>query len=114
MPGMGAPAGAPAGFPALAVILALFLLGSVMWTTDQLAALARSRPARQPRADLRSSANWSPSHLLITRPAPPARHNPLGPRSWTRRQAATDGPKLAACGKIAMSIAMGYMLILML
>jgi hypothetical protein len=79
MPGMGAPAGAPAGFPALAVILALFLLGSVMWTTDQLAALARSRPARQPRADLRSSANWSPSHLLITRPAPPARHNPLGP-----------------------------------
>ena len=50
MPGMGAPAGAPAGFPALAVILALFLLGSVMWTTDQLAALARSRPARQPRA----------------------------------------------------------------
>jgi len=41
MPGMGTPAGAPAGFPALAVILALFLLGSVMWTTDQLAALAR-------------------------------------------------------------------------
>ena len=41
MAGMGAPAGAPAGFPALAVILALFLLGSVMWTTDQLAALAR-------------------------------------------------------------------------
>jgi len=41
MPGMGTPAGTPAGFPALAVILALFLLGSVMWTTDQLAALAR-------------------------------------------------------------------------
>jgi hypothetical protein len=37
-----------------------------------------------------------------------------GTRSWTRRQTATDGPKLAACGKIAMSIAMGYMLILML
>jgi hypothetical protein len=38
---MGTPAGAPAGFPALAVILALFLLGSVVWTTDQLAAPAR-------------------------------------------------------------------------
>ena len=35
MPGMGASAG-PAGFPALAVVLALFMLGYIVWTTDRL------------------------------------------------------------------------------
>ena len=43
MPGMGASPGSPAGFPALAVVLALFMLGYIMWTTDQLASLARAR-----------------------------------------------------------------------
>ena len=40
MPGMGTSPGSPVGFPALAVVLALFMLGYVMWTTDQLASLA--------------------------------------------------------------------------
>ena len=117
MPGMGAPAGAPAGFPALAVIVALFLLGHVVWTTDQLAALARvttspAAPAWPPqqRELVTVPAADHPARLPVL-PAPP---NPLGPRSWPRRQTATDGPKLAACGKITMSIAMGYMVILML
>jgi hypothetical protein len=43
MPGMSR-AGAPAN-PALAFVLALFMLGYVLWTTDQLATLRRVRVA---------------------------------------------------------------------
>jgi len=82
MPGMGTPAGAPAGFPALAVILALFLLGSVMWTTDQLAALARSRPARQP-------PGRSPQQRELAT-VPPADH----PASTTSAAQSTGTPQL--------------------
>ena len=53
MPGMGTSPGTSAAFPALAVVLALFMLGYVMWATDQLASLARAKitttiPARIP------------------------------------------------------------------
>jgi hypothetical protein len=34
MPGMGAASSSQQGFPALAVILALFMLGYIVWTTD--------------------------------------------------------------------------------
>ncbi len=47
MPGMGTSPSAAEGFPALAVVLALFMLGYVMWTTDQLASLARARTSTQ-------------------------------------------------------------------
>jgi hypothetical protein len=82
MPGMGTPAGAPAGFPALAVILALFLLGSVMWTTDELAALARvttspAAPGRSPQ-----------QRELAT--VPPADH----PASTTSTAQSTGTPQL--------------------
>ena len=43
MAGMGASAGPAGSFPALAVVLALFMLGYIVWTTDRLAALARAR-----------------------------------------------------------------------
>ena len=43
MPGMGTSPGTSAAFPALAVVLALFMLGYVMWATDQLASLARAK-----------------------------------------------------------------------
>jgi hypothetical protein len=97
------------GFPALAIILALFMLGYIVWTTDRLT----SRTAREvtaavprgtgdhrspvpagagPRTQDTASAPW-PRHL-VDRPA--------------------LAPKLAACAKIAMSITMGYMLISMM
>jgi hypothetical protein len=97
------------GFPALAIILALFMLGYIVWTTDRLT----SRTAREvtaavprgtgdhrspvpagagPRTQDTASAPW-PRHL-VDRPA--------------------LAPKLAACAKIAMSITMGYMLISMI
>ena len=41
MPGMGA--GPAPGFPALAVVLALFMIGYIIWTTDRLATLARAK-----------------------------------------------------------------------
>jgi hypothetical protein len=77
MPGMSGPAGA--GNPALALVLALFMVGYILWTTDQLASLSRARAARAGSASRRSLA-----------------------------------PRFAACYKIAMSVAMGYMLVTMI
>src|SRR5260221_11555497 len=42
MPGMSLP-GAVTGNPLFALILALFMLGSIVWTTDRLASLSRAR-----------------------------------------------------------------------
>jgi hypothetical protein len=116
MPGMGTSPGAPTVLPALAVVLALFMLGYVMWTTDQLASLARASArapalARPPqprtlaavpaggRTDGTAAGRGTAGSL--DQDPPPVRQVLLAPR-------------LAACGKIAMGIAMGYMLILML
>ncbi len=116
MPGMGTSASALGGFPALSVVLALFMLGYLMWTTDQLASLARAvprsaAPARSPqqRALVAVPAAGRPTRMAsttsaadLTRPLPLDTGQSL------------MAPKLAACGKIAMSITMAYMLILML
>jgi hypothetical protein len=63
--------------PALALVLALFMVGYILWTTDQLTTRSRM-----------------PTTGAIASPA--------------------LAPKLAACSKIAMSAAMGYMLLTML
>lgn len=118
MPGMGMAPGAAAAFPALAVVLALFMLGYLLWTTDQLATLARTRVAMAGLARI-------PEHLaLVTVPAgrgsegAPSTASPPGAVT-TARQYPVAGrvqlaPGLGAVSKIAMSIAMGYMLLLML
>jgi uncharacterized protein DUF5134 len=111
MPGMSA---APAaGFPALAVVLALFMAGYIIWTTDRLATLARVKATASPRI--------ARDHPGVAAAAPaPGSHSPAtapsgtGTRHGNPAGQATLAPKLAACCKIAMSIAMGYMLILML
>jgi hypothetical protein len=72
MPGMAGGA-APATNPAVALVLALFMLGYIMWTADRLTSQLRLRTA--------------------------------GPAL---------APRTAACSKIAMSVAMGYMLLTML
>jgi hypothetical protein len=108
MPGMGASAG-QGSFPALPVVLALFMLGYIVWTTDRLTSLARakttatgagSNPGHQPLPAVGAGGAASTPAATGTR-----HHDPAG-----RPMLA---PKLAACGKIAMSITMGYMLILM-
>ena len=117
MPGMGGP-GAAAGFPALALVLALFMLGYLLWITDRLATRARAAAAlaAMPQAQPRPR---------VTVPAGPSGHaaSPAG-RTGTSGAAeaaprpASGHPLLAVryveCSKIVMSIAMGYMLITML
>ena len=115
MPGMGTSPGTSAAFPALAVVLALFMLGYVMWATDQLASLARAKitttiPARIP--EQRALAAVSSAAVP---PAPPEQlTHQISPRRQQRSASRTLlTPKLAVFGKIAMGITMGYMLILM-
>jgi Domain of unknown function (DUF5134) len=115
MPTMTAPGAAPS-FPALALVLALFMLGYLLWATDRLATRARARAAAaaQPRVQQRA---------LVTIAAPA----PDGPVSVTGTPGAAETPApptraghtllaaaFADCSKIVMSIAMGYMLITML
>jgi hypothetical protein len=114
MAGMGASAGPGRGFPGLAVILALFMLGYIVWTTDRLTSLARARiaaagPDRRRR---------SPATPPVAPPLHAAGDAPGTPGAGTGRGGQPGGPVLtpglATCGKLAMSIAMGYMLILMI
>jgi hypothetical protein len=117
MPGMGTSPGSPAGFPALAVVLALFMLGYIMWTTDQLASLARASitTPRQVGAVQHQAMVTVPSGgraASMVRAADPP-DTAVMPQQAAANQALL-APKLAAFGKIAMGITMGYMLILML
>jgi hypothetical protein len=84
MPGMSGPAAA--GNPAVALVFALFMLGYVLWATDRLAALSRARAV---------TADWP----AVTQAS---------------AAGAALAPRFAACYKIAMGVAMGYMLITML
>jgi len=114
MPGMGA--GPAAGFPALAAVLALFMIGYIIWTTDRLTTLARAKTTaaspslardHPPNVTIALAAGL-PSSAASTTPSGTATpHSDPGARPML-------APKLAACCKIAMSIAMSYMLILML
>jgi hypothetical protein len=116
MPGMGGGrAGAGGSLLALAVILALFMIGYVLWTADQLTALVRAPAGVTSGAirdhsgipvmaagptggvDLQDAAGAAVSGAAASRPGGPAL-----------------APRLAACYKIGMGLTMGYMLILML
>jgi len=116
MAGMSSSVGPAASLPVLAVVLALFMLGYIVWTTDRLTTLARARTTRANPGGIRNH------RLEVTAAAAPGRY-PASARATpsatrTRHDNPADramlAPGLAACSKIAMSIAMGYMLILML
>jgi hypothetical protein len=107
MAGMGSSA-----FPALAAVLALFMLGYIVWTTDRLTALARARAgADRDRLPAGMALAVAPAHSAGGAVSPPA---PAGTRAGTQAEPPMLAPKLAACGKLAMGITMGYMLLLML
>jgi hypothetical protein len=103
MPGMSQ--SAMAGNPAIALVLALFMLGYLLWSTDRLASMSRSRP----------DATVNPPPATTARPG-------SGVGTLTLTSSAPTGlvataqlaPRFAYCCKIAMSIGMGYMLITML
>ncbi len=105
MPGMSVSAAPAAGFPALAAVLALFMIGYIIWTTDRLATLARAKATT-------ASPRVTRDHPAVA--AAPAEPSGTRPRHGNLAGQAMLAPKLASCCKIAMSIAMGYMLILML
>ena len=111
MPGMNQ--GTAAGNPALTLLLALFMLGYVLWAIDRLAVLSRTAAAATPRpaaaARSRLATVTLPSATGIL--GPPAHGTIAYPRPPGRTALA---PRLAACYKIAMAITMGYMLITML
>ena len=99
--------GGGAHFPTLALVLALGLLGYVVWTADRLtsfAPVAALAGAGAPVGDLVLAGGGSetvPASTAAAEPAEARRPSPLSPR-------------LAACCEIAMGVTMGYMLILML
>jgi len=117
MPGMGQ--GTTVGNPALTLVLALFMLGYVLWAIDRLAVLSRATAAAMPRpaAISRPAAVRSPRAAvtvpaaagILGRPAPGTTADSRRPPDRTAL-----APRLAAYYKIAMAITMGYMLILML
>jgi hypothetical protein len=120
MPGMADP-GTAAGFPALALVLALFMLGYLLWITDRLATGARAAAAL-------AAMPQTPHRPLVTVPAGPS--GPSGHVTSPASRTGTSGAagttprppaghtllaaRYAECGKIVMSLAMGYMLITML
>ena len=117
MVGMAASAGPAGSFPAFAVVLALFMLGYIVWTTDRLTSLARARTATVSLGRDRDSP--SPAAVLTAVPPHGAGDAPGTPAAAGTRDGDQAGrpvlaPGFAGCGKLAMSITMGYMLILML
>jgi Domain of unknown function (DUF5134) len=115
-PGMamsGMSQGATAGNPALTLVLALFMLGYVLWATDQLARLSRARAA----APARGAAAPRLSLATVTMPAAASATGASSPGAASHERPpgrAALAPRLAACYKVAMGIAMGYMLVMML
>ncbi len=85
MPGMsGGHSGARGSLLALAVVLALFMVGYVLWTADQLTSLARATAGARGTVPRRAGQQAGSPALA---------------------------PGLAACARIAMGITMGYMLL---
>jgi hypothetical protein len=114
MSGMGGGRMAGGSLWALAVILALFMIGYVLWTADQLTALVRA-PAAVASGSVRDQAGTrvgtgGPGGAAGTKDAAVA----VLQRPSHQPGSLALAPRLAACYKIAMGIAMGYMLILML
>ena len=109
MAGMGA-SGSPQAFPALAVILALFMLGYIVWTTDRLT----SRAAQRTTVPAAPGGTGDHRPPVIAGAGPGTGNAPSASRAGYHAGKPALAPRLAACAKIAMSLTMGYMLILMI
>jgi hypothetical protein len=120
MAGMGGSFGAAVSFPALAVVLALFMLGYVVWIADRLTSLARARAAVPARSTAQDRARTLVATGALAAASPQDAAGAPGTSgnegTWQQNPAGRPvlAPWLAACYKIAMAITMGYMLIMML
>jgi Domain of unknown function (DUF5134) len=112
--GIGGSSGAGGPFPGLGFVLALFMIGYVVWTADRLTSLAPARAAAAAQGgqgDLTGSAA-APGAMAAT--CTRATSSPAGTLHGHPPYRQMLAPRAAACYKIAMAIIMGYMLILML
>ena len=108
MPGMNG--SAAAGNPALTLVLALFMLGYILWTIDRLA-------SPSPAAAAHSAAPGRLAPAAVTASAAARVSGTARPGSIAHGGApgrAALAPRLATGYKIAMGIGMGYMLVMML
>ncbi len=117
---MAGATGAAGRLPALALVLALAILGHVIWTTDRLTSLAPvagTGPRALPRAQAALAYPASVTAAGANATAAGAGATAAGVNATI--SAAPRGaqppisPRLAACCEIAMGVTMGYMLILM-
>jgi hypothetical protein len=118
MPAMSGPSDPAGSFPALALVLALFMLGYIVWTTDRLTSRARPKTAIAARSTASDHAR-----VLVTYGAPAvSSQDTPGPRGTSDAAGTAQdhpgrlpalAPRLAESYKIAMGIVMGYMLVLM-
>ena len=117
---MSASPGAAVSFPALAVVLALFMLGYIVWTADRLTSGARAKTATTTTRSMASDharvlvTSGAPATTPQDAPDPPGTSAAVGDREERPASVPALAPRLAESYKIAMGIAMGYMLILML
>jgi Domain of unknown function (DUF5134) len=125
--GMNGQAGGGAHSPTLALVLAVALVGYVVWTADRLPALARvtALAARGKPAPALAARSRAPALARAGAGTVPADAEPAGeatPRVLPDDDQAPSGrypgvpmsPRLSACCEIAMGVTMGYMLIAML
>jgi hypothetical protein len=93
----------PSANPAVALLLALFMLGYIVWTADQVTARSRAKAPTISEWRAVASDGSGQGGALAS-----------GPVEGSAALAAVVlAPQFAACYKIGMSIAMGYMLIAM-
>jgi hypothetical protein len=108
MPGMSQ--GTTIGNPALTLVLALFMLGYVLWAIDRLARLSRIPTPATARV---TTAHRPPQAAQIM-PVIPAAAAPAATACPHAAGRPVLAPRLVASSTIAMAITMGYMLITML
>jgi hypothetical protein len=116
--GGSAMGGSPAHFRTVALVLALCLVGYVVWNADRftsLAPVAALRASQAPAVALAPAAVGAAQLSAV--PAGPAGSGDLRSASQSEAEPRTRvplSPRLAACCEIAMGVTMCYMLIMML
>jgi hypothetical protein len=119
MPAMTASPSAAGGFPALALVLALFMLGYIVWTADRLTSRARGKAAITAQSTASDQVrvlvtSGAPATTPQDAPDPPGTSGGAGISREHPADVPVLAPRLAESYKIAMGVGMGYMLILML
>ena len=115
---MGEMAPGGAHFPTLALVLAIALIGYVVWTADRLSSLApvAALAARSAPVPVLAWAGPGGGTGIVAAGGEGGHGTPGDDGQAQAGQArhAPLSPRLAACCEIAMGVTMGYMLILML